>query len=507
MTFAADVVSFSTGTSTVGTTIDVSLPKHAAISLAPKVVIAVISARTSLTDANGAADGLLSRGFAVSTASRRCVAAQSATGVNPTSADCIQRNDALLTSVSNSMSSTGTIQLIVDQQYSASQTGLLIVLGGTDISNATIVDVNLGTSSGNLDVTTVGHPARYIEFLYAVNATVNTMTANAVFCAGRCYVPDLVNHTIGWRCNDNVTPSNTARYCNDLEAGALVNSVTTTSGRFAVTGSLANGFSINRLEALGTARTVYALVLDGTFNCKLGTFLSQTDTTTEVQTALGFGLGCGELWSHCAAESTQDTPQDGAEISLGLYQGPLSSAVNAALSLTDPDNGAASATATAIDFSDDYVNLDSSGAIEGSMQLIAGSNPANALLHKMSDADPSQNFLLYSAFGPSATDVIADLFSGKAWGSGLFLPGAQVEVGASTRAGGAWGSFLASLGVQAAAQVPLQAGWAVGFGRMLPVLLGDPPVQPAVWPSLSLESIVPKVRIEQVAVSSDEESF
>lgn len=429
--FVVDEVVFSTTTAVATTTIDIALPNLAAHDLAPVIVWAMVVGKTGVSTLElSSADVKLSYGFAVSTTSRRCAGGSIQTNVNPSNVNSTWRNDALvyLTTTAggtdgaldvNNMSTAGMVQLIIDDAFAASYTVILKAWAGTDISAATIVDATLA-NAGALNVTTVGHATRYLESIFPGVSAINAIENNSSgFSIGRSFVPSLANQVVVVRSDDNRTPSQSGSYANDVECVALLSNAGVPNMRAACTGSLSNGFSLNIIEAFAgfdTFKQGSFLAVNGTFKAALGAFDTPTDATI-VELEPGFVPVSSEFWSHNLAESTTDTGQAGAQMSLGWTLGQFGAA-QLATGFNDTDNVNPTTTESWIAPNATeglaYVNTDGVSGLEGAGGLIyPGAPDTNGTMswQMTLQPDPSPFRVMWAAFGESVVGMSSAVMS------------------------------------------------------------------------------------------------
>ncbi len=432
MGLVADIVTFKTGTGAATTTIEVAVDLG---GLTPVVVWAWMVGRTDDVNAVGARDIVLSYGFGVSTTSRRCLPAQSDSGVTPSAADKTIRNDALLMSISTAGAidgamdinalSANNVQLIVDTQFPADYTCILVAMAGTDITSATIVDFSKSTTSGaGIRDLSLGVVPKYMETISVQSATaIGTAAPSASIVAtiSRTVVAPAANQCLFFESSDNVAASDSLSYCNDAESIIGLATATSIGTRGTVTGpsDAGDGVKIDYAENTTAATKYAALILTGPFRVAIGSTSTVTDAST-VAVDPGFIPVLTALWSHCNVESTLDSMQNGAEVSLGAFLGQTGSK-QFSQGLNEPDNVNPTAGETFLRVDAPYANTDGAGAEEGVMEIITPAPlPATAWTFQMSNADSAANFVLWASFG-EASDVTRRMHVGRLRRGGVGL--------------------------------------------------------------------------------------
>jgi hypothetical protein len=423
MGLVADITTCKTGTGVAGSTVDVVLTNHADANKAPKVIWVYAIGRTDDTDAQGAANLNFSYGFATSTSKRRALGGQSQTAVSPTSADSMMRDDCVMASLDTSgvvngrldvnAIATGSVQFIVDQQFPSDFTCLVIALGGTDITDTTIVDFTAQTQA-----VSVGFLAEYIEgmSMFTNSITFPLSRTFLVNSLGRCDGNTLLNQVLGEIINDASVTADTAASLNDVnfaESHVVGGPVV----RMAITAVSATGFTVTVAEGSSAVRLVSALCIGGRFKLATGNVLSQTDTVTAAEASMSFSPVLTNVWSHCAAETATDANNAPAALSVGSFLSFGTS--NACIAYVDPETNPSS-TATAINLNNCYVNLADDGSIDGSGEATGGEvPPTTGFRILMNDADPSQAFLAYVSFGDSGLPDVTKVLNVGRRGGGV----------------------------------------------------------------------------------------
>jgi hypothetical protein len=428
MGLVADIITFKTGTGIAGSTVDLSFPNHETAEETPKVLWFYGVGRTDITDAVGAIDVNSHYGFTVSTTKRRVLAGQSATGISPSSTDAAFRNDAVMLSLSalgavnglldlNSLS-VGAGQVVVDQQFAADLTVVCVALGGSEISNADIVDFNVVSGSTGGFSITVGFVPKYIEVLSPFRTGgFQTLSATWTGSIGRCDTSSFLNQCLGYGTIDASATVDSFRSLNDVNWYEYHNAAANVDVRGRVTALTANGFTHTvQEEGVAGTRQLSALCLAGFFLMSMGNFNTPTDTTTTSDVSMTFSPVLTHLWGHCTTETTANTNQAVMRISIGSFL-DYGSGSQAGIAWVDPETNPSS-SASAFSISDSYLDIADDGTLDASGGADGGEvPPETGFRFKMSDDDAGAAFVTYVSFGDSGlSDVIKRMNVGRRGG-------------------------------------------------------------------------------------------
>jgi hypothetical protein len=124
-------------------------------------------------------------------------------------------------------------------------------------------------------------------------------------------------------------------------------------------------------------------------------FLTQTDGTIIDETTTFAPAGLFFL-SAARAESTADTPTDHDHLSIGAASGI---STRSAAATMDVDALGNASVALALETDAVYINISTSAAVQGLCDV--RTFDSDGFTAVMDDTDPSQNFVLYAAFGPA----------------------------------------------------------------------------------------------------------
>jgi hypothetical protein len=190
----------------------------------------------------------------------------------------------------------------------------------------------------------------------------------------------------------------TISYCTDAECLAILsNALTGVDNRASFVQFLSNGWRLNVTETASNNDLVHWIAWKGG-TYKVGSVTTQTDTVTDISSgSLGFAPGGALMISHGKAESSSDTAQNDDEWSIGAWSS-ISSRIG--FGTMDVNGAASSLVATSVQHAGVYANIDTSGAIEGVMDIHAVGSDDFTM--RMSDADPSSAFVWYFATAGTA---------------------------------------------------------------------------------------------------------
>lgn len=393
-------------TGTVGTTLT-----HTT-DFTPKAAIVFWNGRNETSDTVGRATTLRGFGFAVS-ATERCYVT-TFSGDAAAAGDAAERNgtDAVVATTNTGSTVEGLLDLqsfgattqtwIIDDQFPATIRVGILYVGGSDITNAKIVEILSPTPTGQFSVTGVGFQGDIVLMAGMKSGATNgdsTLSFGAAISSSERAV-------CAWGSNDTSDPSQTLSYCTDINAMARMDfGVAATHDRWDFVSWGSDGFTMDALETGNPSAVTKALVLKGG-NYQISPFTTQTDTSTQiVLSGFGFAPAGGLLISAARAENSSDTPTDHDHFSVGAFHSASARGVLAAL---DEDAVATTEVTTAIELDAVYANISTGSAIQGLMDVV--SLDSDGVTFIMDDADPSGSFgwgiFLGSASGSSAPACI-----------------------------------------------------------------------------------------------------
>jgi hypothetical protein len=410
MSLDVKVLSFNIGTGAPGTTVTVT------VGFETKAAILFWSGHTSASDGSGAADVVRGIGFIANRSGTIDVAAVgswSQTGQGNAVADkghdtnnCIlQMGNAAPVAAADvqSISSTQVVfEISSGGSFGAFTVDLRVTgifLGGSDIAGEIVDFAASGTAPVDQEVATTDVP----QVILAINARLVTMGSDAVdsdLCLG---VGRSSSEHFCWAgaSNDNSGSMITESYLRegDISIGyaAAKGSIEQQASLVSLTRTGGNGFTINwASKALNTQHSV--LVLSGTFQSKIGSFLTQTDTTTDMTGTTTFTPKALLFVSHNKAANSSAGLSAHDKFSIGVATGTSEQHAQA---MADRDGDSTSFGSVALEQDHIYVNLDEVNQTkQGAANLTALSS--TGFTARMTDADPAQAFVGWLALGDAA---------------------------------------------------------------------------------------------------------
>ena len=398
MQCADGTITLTTGA--IGTTFTVS-----GLAFQPKAIFLFWSG--SAATGQGEADHKFGAGFSAGTTSRRAYTTQSDHGNTTIASDNAWFNDCCVATLTIAGAldgkadldaiTTDGFRLIIDDVFSAGLQVGWIAYGGTDLTDAEIVDITSPAATGTQNITTgaalnTGLDDKAVIFLGWGTLGVGLIDTWSTFTLGVAAGNTPANYTLSGQSRDAQATSVTNSYCKGGEciSGTINDAV---GRRAAVTAWLANGFTLTWAEvgAGGAAGYFSALVLKGgrweagDSLTSTGT-LNQTEATAYVPKALLIG-------SHGKAASTTDIADVHDERIIGVA---TSASSRRCASLLDKDAAASADMGIAYSETAMYINQSTDAIIvqEGAMDLVSfDSTPGFTFV--MDDADPVAAFFWY----------------------------------------------------------------------------------------------------------------
>jgi len=357
--------------------------------------------RGEATDTVGGATHRTGIGMFTSTTNRFCCGYMSVDAAAAGSGNEFARGDAICaTYATDSTTLDGRIDV---QAISATQVTFrvldvmpvdttcgVIVWGGTDITNAIVVEFDHTTGTGTMDVTTVGFQGD-VFFFMGVDEIVNAPTADAAgaqlffaACTGS------TDEHAWWGGQDQGSASaDTGGYCLAgeclLEWGGAINSPGAAGNRAEFSTALSNGFRINKLITTRAGVNCYALVIKGG-SWAVNNFTTRTTTGTIVRSSLPFTPKGLIVVSALRAVSTSPNSTVHDQLSFGATDGTT----HHVQSHVDEDGPANMEVGTGVDFDKVYQNIDTADAKVGDIDWTSFDSGGWTLTQN--DADPVANF-------------------------------------------------------------------------------------------------------------------
>jgi hypothetical protein len=323
------------GTGTAGTVYSVT-----GLSFQPKIVFFAMSGNTVIgTAARGSINGLW--GVAVGTTTRRCVAIQSTDAAGTMETDAIERDDACIATLTHA--GTGAVDgladfngftsdgfgVIVDDQFSQVEEVWYWALGGSDIDQIATGVLTEPGATGTQSVTGLGFQPTVVNLFSCDATSVNTAASDASLMIG--FMTSAAEGVIANKSDDARGTATTNHYARDNEVvagfeasaaspgGTLVIDMRASSG-----GMTVNGFDLSWTERTARARRIPWVAWNGSASWKLGSDTmpnGMTVSSTRDVTGVGFEPGHGLILMTRDVESTADTAQGHAALSIGAFVG------------------------------------------------------------------------------------------------------------------------------------------------------------------------------------------
>lgn len=408
MALSAYAGAFNVGTGAATTTVAVT-----GVGFTPKAVIFWWSGRTESTDTVGGANIQAGAGFAAGATQRCCCSNYEADAAAAADSAFRAANDACIGEVATNGTWSGKADLqsfdadgftiIIDDQFVASQRISYLALGGTTITNAYVGQYQFAQASAANDeaVTGVGfQPDCVVMYSHTANAGDAGGGDDLKWGLG---ATSGVGHDIVVMnfSNGGSDPTDTKRYGSGAECTAFPSvSGGAIGGRSVLKSFDADGFTLDIADTQAGAHIGFLALKGGAYH--VGDFVTRTDTNDIAVTGVGFQPSGVLFISHGTTESTADTFQDHAMMSIGAASGATTRTAQA---YSSEDNLADSEAATALETDAVYIHLDLADAIDGLMDV--KSFDADGFTCVMDDADPGAAFVGYVAFGtgtaPAAT--------------------------------------------------------------------------------------------------------
>lgn len=408
MAVAAGTVTISTGA--IGTTFTVS-----GLSFQPTWVVLFWSNRATV--GSGEADHKFGGGFATGTTSRRAYATQSDHAVGSMGTDHMWRDDGVVVTLTTTGAVDGRadldaflsdgFRLIIDDVFAVAQVcgyvcgdGTVGIVDFTDPAGTGNQDYNVG-----IDMTTGATDDKFVLFLGAVDAAVNTSIVYNMWTLGLAAGDTPVNCVLTGNSSDGPTTSVTNAYCRTGQCVASVydDAVVT---RASLTTWLSTGFRLNWAEVdAGTTTRFSALAVKNTnARYQVGDALTSTGTSNQVENTSYTPTGLLIL-SAARAASTDDATTGHDTRIVGAATGPSNRWCVAA---QDKDAAGTSDVWVSVSNTAIYTNPDvaTTQAVEGLMDIVSF-DTTPSFTYVMDDADPTANYFGYLLFADApVADVL-----------------------------------------------------------------------------------------------------
>lgn len=413
---ATGTISVTTGA--VGTTFTVS-----GLSFQPTAIFLSWSGSAAAGQAEG--DHKFGTGMAVSTSSRRAYTTQSDHANLTMATDSALYNDCCVATLTIAGAIDGKadldliaadgFRLIVDDQFANAVVVGWIAWGGSDLTNAQIVDITQPAATGNQDIATsfalnTGIDDKAVIFIGGVDSAIGTPTTFSSYCVGVAAGDTIAQAVLTGGSDDAAATSITYSYCRAGEC--IANAYTdTVPDRGNLTLWQATGFRINWTNVDGASLKYSALVMKGG-RWQVGDSLTSTGTTNQVESTTYVPVALLTGSANRAASSA------------GTVSATDERCVGAATSATSRwcagvlDKDASAAADVGVSFQNTcfYCNQSTAAtiAIEGLADLVSfDATPSFTFV--MDDADPVASFFFYllAASAPAAGGNKGPLIEGQ----------------------------------------------------------------------------------------------
>jgi hypothetical protein len=381
-----------------------------------KAGIVFHTGRGDATDAQGLETHRTSIGFFTSTSNRFVCGTMSVHNAAAGSGNEFARNDGVVASYTtdtgtldgridiNSITSTDCIFRIEDVMPVDTTVGV-ILYGGSDITNAIVVENHIGaTGTGAINVTNVGFQGTVL-FLMGVDEITNAPVADGLggqLTFGACTGAG-DEHVLWNGMDQGSATSDTGGYhlageIYAMASGSINSPVASMPARIEFTQWVSNGFDLNKLANDRASRRFYSLVIQGG-NWTVGDFTTLTTVSTITEGSLGYNPKSVLIVSGLHVVDTSPASVADARISIGAAAG----SVDHAQAYSDSDGDGNMIVGTAVEFNAVYVNV-SVGAnpqtLDGLISL--QSFGTGEFVLSQDDADPTANYAWYVACGAPA---------------------------------------------------------------------------------------------------------
>jgi hypothetical protein len=292
------------------------------------------------------------------------------------------------------------IRLIVDTQLSGVDQRLTIVgIGGSDITAATTGTFQEAGATGNA---TIAHglgttPTGALFFTVGMTSA----PASGVATLGMISIGafDGTDSCVLYGGGDDAnTTMDTVSYAKSAELIALaVDPAVALTGRANGVSFDATDITISWGERAATRYCFYVVWTGGQF--KVSSTTTATDTTPFSGPSAGFVSTLALFSSASRAASTNDTPTDHMQLSLGAA---TSASERMAQAVLDEDNVGTSEVTDAVEYDAVYANVSTASAIQGLMDV--DDMTVDPMQLVMDVADPSGSFVGMAMWGSSSVD-------------------------------------------------------------------------------------------------------
>lgn len=403
-------VSTKVGTFTISASDTAGTTQQITVGFQPKLILLWSMGQASAVDAVTNQTAQYGFGAAASTTVRQCVGGTSTHAAAAIDGGRIARTDACFATVTAAGAVDGLLDIsaidstsftvIVDDQFANTVRISYMAVGGSDITDVAMGTFAANTTAGTQDITGLSFQPDVLLTFGSASTTAAPFASSsrdflsvgaAVSAANQAII------SIGEGPEANATSQASSYLYYGEVAAPLFDTPTELRNRAAFVQFLSNGFQLNWLEAAFAYQLMYVCIKGGSW--LVGNLQTQTDTTTDiVESGFGFQPKGAMLFSHNMAQSTQDTVQSDARLSVGAFTSTTERQAQALLietGLADTD------VTNAIEHDEVYINIASDSTVQGLMDVKSVDSDGFTLL--MDDADPAQGYIWYLAVGDSGT--------------------------------------------------------------------------------------------------------
>jgi hypothetical protein len=405
----------STGTFLIASTdVATTVLQIRGVGFQGKALILFWSGRTDATSAAGGASHTRGIGFATGTANRGYQTTQSTDAVATTQSDIKINTDACVATLTLAAASAvdgladfsawdaDGFDIIIDDQFSANLRVSYFVIGGDSITDATVQTYQeaTGTPPFTMDITNAGFQPDFIMDVINDSSALSGLTTDSRYSVGAATASG--QWVAMAASNDGATTTQTQSLAHDSAevSNSFGASITGPGHRLEFVTFLSNGFRLNNVETSFGYHHIYLALKGG--NYTVGNNVTSTGTGDNPITGIGYKPAGGLIISTNKAENTVNISSEIDQFSIGAFSSASQQVAHAS---RDNDATVGSEVSTAIDYAASYINLDSTGAIQGKGSVTAiGSD---GFTFTMSDGDPVASWFGYIAFGPAAAGEIS----------------------------------------------------------------------------------------------------
>jgi hypothetical protein len=404
------VISFNVTTGAAGSTVTVTP------GFETKAGVLFWSGRTGSTDGNGAGTSHRGSGVFTSDSSFRAFATRSLDGSGNADAFNIWFSSACVAEVAatpgrldvQSISSTQVVFEVI-AQFSTDLRVTGLFLGGSDIQAELKQFTAAGTAPVDQEFVMTGSFNPSVVMMWATRAgTEGTQRSDSVLCMGvarsssECF-------TLSGASNDGSGSMVTESYLREGDTlasySANVTSIDSRATFVGMTVGTGTGCTIH-WESRAQAPVISVLFLGGAFQSKIGSFLTQTDTTTDMTGTTSFTPKGLLVLSHNKAQNSADGLSAHDKWSVGVA---TSTSEQHCQAMADRDANTTSFVSEALEQDHVYVNMDEvNKTLQGSANLTALSG--SGFTARMTDADPAQASVCWLALGDAAAATASSPF-------------------------------------------------------------------------------------------------